>query len=228
MDSDTNTQSCSETDNTAEKKSRQYTRDAVSGKFASKIKRKKSGELTIEELLRPLPEQMDELEIVPTAQSVAFAVEWLEDIDLIRGRSYYQGVMSKRMRDRITAVKKVIRTLSVKMEEKGDFAYYKRKNVELQAQLAASQKEVEKMNHRINDLQHTVEELRRIIVSGADLPCEDKATSPMEVSQERKNRGSWTKENVQGKGKGKDVVFRPPLQGGIHAYFGVRAKHYRE
>lgn len=65
-------------------------RDQVTGKFVPKIKKKRpAGESTIEEMLRHLPEQMDELEVTPTAQTIAFTVEWLEDIDLIRGRSSY-------------------------------------------------------------------------------------------------------------------------------------------
>lgn len=36
------------------------------------------------------------------------------------------------------------------------------------------------MNHRINGLQTTIEELRSIVVSGGDLPSADKATFPME------------------------------------------------
>lgn len=55
-DSDTNTLSCSETDNTAGRKARQYLKDEVSGKFVPKTKKKRSvGELTIEEMLRSPP-----------------------------------------------------------------------------------------------------------------------------------------------------------------------------
>lgn len=113
------------------------------------------GEPTIEETLRPLPEELNELEVTSTAQSIAFAIEWLEDIDVIRGRSSYQGVMSKRMRDRVAALKKIIRVLSKRMEEKGDLAYYKRKNMELQAQLLSSQKEITGLTQRVNDLQRS-------------------------------------------------------------------------
>jgi len=88
VDSDTNTQSCSEVENTKNKIRHLNPRDKVSGQFISKTKKKKASEPTIEEL-RPLPEQLDELEVAPTAQSVAFALEWLEDIDLIRGKSSY-------------------------------------------------------------------------------------------------------------------------------------------
>lgn len=127
-DSDTNTQSCSEAESTR----RFDNGDKVTGKFTFKVKKRKApGEPTIEELLRPFPEQLDELEAAPTIQSIAFALEWLEDIDTIRGRSSYQGVMSKRMRDRVKAVKKTMQILSRRMEEKGDLAYYKRKNAEL-------------------------------------------------------------------------------------------------
>jgi len=167
-DSDTNTQSCLESESARNK--RHYIRDKVTGKFVAKTTKKRlPGEPTIEEMLRPLPDQLDELEAAPTAQAIAFAVEWLEDIDLIRGRSSYQGVMSKRMRDRVAALKKVLRVLAVKAEEKGDLAYHKRKNAELRAQLLASQREMTVMRRRIDGLQNTVEELRKIIISGGDL-----------------------------------------------------------
>lgn len=98
----------------------------------------------------------------------------------------------------------------MKVEEKGDLTYYKRKNAELQAQLQA-QRESEKTNRRIDDLQQTIEDFRRIIVSGGDLPCVDKATSSMETLQVREDKQSRTKYGLRGKDA--DVVFRPPLKG---------------
>jgi len=212
-DSDTNTQSCSEAESTR----RFDNRDKVTGKFTPKVKKRKApGEPTIEELLRPLPEQLDELEAAPTTQSIAFALEWLEDIDTIRGKSSYQGVMSKRMKDRMKAVKKTMQILSRRIEEKGDLAYYKRKNAELQAQLLASQKELEKMNHRINGLQTTIEELRSIVVSGGDLPFADKAMSPMEEGIGKEKDCSRKADDVQTSST-KVIplgpVMRPPIKG---------------
>lgn len=53
-------------------------------------KRRGVDELTIEEQPRPVPTRLEELEAVPMAQSIAAAMKWLEDIELIRGRSSYQ------------------------------------------------------------------------------------------------------------------------------------------
>lgn len=125
------------------------------------------------------------------------------------------------MRDRVAALKKIIRVLSMRMEEKGDLAYYKRKNTELQAQLLSSQKEIIKLTQRLNDLQRTVEELREIIVSGGDLPSEDKATSPMESLRKRTDGKFGAKGSVRGRKK--DVVYRPPLKG-VSAPIHVRER----
>lgn len=92
---DSDTVSCSETDGTvtmsgSKTNARHFKRDETTGKFVSKSQKKKIvGEAKIEDLLRPLPEELEELEVAPATQAIAFAIEWLEDIDLVRGRSAY-------------------------------------------------------------------------------------------------------------------------------------------
>jgi len=131
------------------------------------------------------------------------------------------------MRDRVKAVKKIMQVLSRKVEEKGDLDYYRKKNAELRTQLSASQKELEGMNRRIDDLQNIIEELRGIIVSGRDLPCEDKATSPLEKSQPRITSGAKgtdlrPAQRVPQEERKWAPVMRPPLKG-VSALIPTRA-----
>lgn len=89
-------------------------------KFRVPPRKKKVDEPTIEEQLRPVPRQLETLEMAPSAQSTASAKEWLEDIELIQGRSSYQGMLSKRIKERVTVLKRVMEILAVRIEGKGD------------------------------------------------------------------------------------------------------------
>jgi len=181
-------------------------------KFRAPPRRKKADEPTIEEMLRPVPKQLVVLEIAPTAQSTASIKEWLEDIELIRGRSSYQGVLSKRIKERVVAIKRVMDILTIRVESKGDVEYLRRRNAELQAQLLASQRDAARMNRRIDELQHMVDELKKYMITDGRIPKLDKATSPLEkvrdvgIESEPQNRAGilYTKE---------DTVMRPPIKG---------------
>lgn len=188
------TQSCSESKNTGKTSSRLA---------REKPSRKRRGvyESTIEERLRPVPTRLEELEKAPAAQSMASAVEWLEDIDLIRGKSSYQGVLSRRIKEKVNALKRTLEVLALRVEDKGDIKYLKRRNTELQAQLTASEKEVARMNGRIDELQRTIEELRKLIFTDGTAVKVNKATSPLEVID---------KELLARK---KETVMRLPIKG---------------
>lgn len=71
------------------------------------------------------------MEIAPTAQSTASIKEWLDDIDLIRGKSSYQRVLSRRIKERVHALRRLLDVLSVRIEERSDLDYQKRRNAEL-------------------------------------------------------------------------------------------------
>lgn len=83
----------------------------VNLKEKDKLPKRKKGpdKPTIEEMLHwcPVPGQLEELEDAPAAQSTASAKEWLEDIEIIRRRSSYQGVLSRRIKERLAALNKV-------------------------------------------------------------------------------------------------------------------------
>lgn len=174
---------------------------------SGKPPKKKRGvnEPTIEEQLRPVPKLLVKLEDAPTAHSTASAREWLEDIELIRGKSSYQGVLSKRIKERVQALRMVLEVLSVRIEEKGDLEYQKRRNAELRSQLLASQREQARMNRRIDDLQNTIIELRRSITLNERIPQIDKATSPIE--------STWAGETGMYSVEKENVVMRPPIKG---------------
>jgi len=165
-------------------------------------------EPTIEEMLRPVPKQMDALEIAPTSRSIVAVKEWLDDIELIRGRSSYQGVLSKRIKERVASVKKVLDILAIRVEGKGDVEYQKRRNAELQAQLLASQREMTRMSRRIDELQRTLNEVRRYMVTDGQMPKSDKATSPLENMKEEPRRAEQYSAAEED-----EVVMRPPIKG---------------
>lgn len=124
-------------------------------------RRRGSKEPTIEERLRPLPASADELRIAPAAQVSVSALEWIEDIDTIRiGSGSLQGGLSGQIRKRVTILSEVIRTLSERIEDSGDPAYLRRRNVELAAELAASKRETDRLRRDVTDLQRIVQDLK--------------------------------------------------------------------
>lgn len=177
-------------------------------------KRKAPDEPTIEETLRPIPACLEEIEDAPTAQSTASAIEWLADIETIRGRSSYQGVLSRRIKERVAALRKVLEVFAVRVEEKGDLEYYKRRNQELQGQLLASHREMKRIDRRINELQRTIEELKGFIINeGGTKKVEgaERMAKPTTSTQEIKTMLERGKErqNVESL----PPVRRPPIQG---------------
>lgn len=179
-------------------------RDKKTGKFIStqscsegdeKGTQRKRKEPTIEERMRPIPDCVEEIEDAPAAQTTAAALEWLEDIEVIRSRSSFQGVLSRRIKERVAAIKKSFEVLAVRMEEQGDLAYYKRKNLELRGQLLTSQREIKRMDKRISDLQKTIEELRSLIVNNEGIKKADKSTSPLQESRAEIKENKRTRED---------------------------------
>lgn len=106
-------------------------------------------------------------------------------------------MLSKRIRERVTALTRIMDVLATRVESKGNIEYQKRRNAELQAQLLASQRDVARLNRRVDDLQRTLEEIRRYMVTDGSIPKFDKATSPLEKEESTKDA----------------VVMRPPLKG---------------
>lgn len=162
--------------------------------------------------MRPVPADLEELENASTAQAMASALEWIEDIEVVRKNSSYQGVLSRRIKERTAALGKLMRVFASRVEEKGDIGYLRRRNAELQAQLAASERESKKMNRRMDELQKTIEELRKLIVEGGKTSRDDKATSPMEDCSAAQRRSS-SKQKSLTMGSMADAVMRPPIKG---------------
>lgn len=162
--------------------------------------------------MRPVPGCLEEIENAPAAQSTASALEWLEDIETIRGRSRYQGVLSSRIKERVAAIKKTFEVLAVRIEEQGDLVYLKRKNSELRGQLLTSQREIKRLDRRVGELQKTIEELRGLIINNEGIRKADKATSPIQEEGGTREKGnSWSqKECAEGS---LPPVRRPPIKG---------------
>jgi len=173
-------------------------------------RRKGPSEPTIEETLRPVPDCLEEIEDAPTMQSAASALEWLEDIETIRGRSSYQGVLSRRIKERVAALRKVLEVIAVRVEEKGDIECLKRRNQELQGQLLNSQREIKRMDKRISDLQKTIGDLRSMIINDEGIRKMDKATSPMKSMAVKSYQKMETDEPVE---EDFPPAIRPPIKG---------------
>jgi len=151
-------------------------------------------------------------------QLTASAKDWLKDIELIRAKTApaMQGALSGRIRERIDALHRVLDTLAIRMEEKEDLIYQKRRNAELQAELLASQRETNRLNRRVNELQKTVDELRKHFVTDGKIPQASKATSPMETVPRDRSKSLSRNQNSQEPLRAastSEEVMRPPLKG---------------
>lgn len=166
-----------------------------------KVKNKRSGP-TIESQLREVPPNLDEFSVVPASQLGASALEWLDDLEIIRiGSGNLQGGLQSQMKRRVNALKEVIRVLAEKVEDIGDPAYLRRRNAELAAELKASKRETERLRRDLTDLRRVVDNLQdKVNLRDRDKNIVDKACSPP-VFEERPR----TTPEV--------VVMRPPIGG---------------
>lgn len=169
-----------------------------------KNKNKRSGP-SIESQLREVPQDSDELPLVPVGQLGASALEWLEDLEVIRrGSGNLQGQIQSQMKRRVVALKEVIRVLAEKVEDGGDPLYLRRRNMELSAELKTSKREMERLRGDVTVLKRVVEDLKnKVNARDSDKSMVDKASSPP-VFLEQPRVAVET------------VVKRPPL-GGIAA-----------
>lgn len=129
-DSEANTPSGSEIENMGPVSNADRRRDlfgrflkgntVVTAKSAGKPvkKRRAVDEPTVEEHMRPVPADLEELETAPTAQAMASALEWIEDIEVVRKNSSYQGVLSRRIKERAAALGKLMKVFASRVEEK--------------------------------------------------------------------------------------------------------------
>lgn len=130
-----------------------------SGKMPTKDKEKIGRR--VEDLLREVPPDNNELWDIPTNQLGASCIEWMEDIDTIRVRSKtMQGSLSKQMRIRVESIKHALRIFTEKIEEKGDVEYLKRENTKLKAEISANKKQLEKMRTEMDTMRRVVKELQ--------------------------------------------------------------------
>lgn len=118
------------------------------------------GKKTIEESLREIPEDMDELRLAPAAELGVSAVEWLEDIDKIRSGGNIQGGLSGHMRRRLNVLKETVRVFMEKATEIGDPTYLRRRNQELSGDLRVAQQEIAKLKTTVKELQDIVTDLK--------------------------------------------------------------------
>lgn len=157
---------------------------------------------TIESQLREVPTNLDELPTTPASQLGASAIEWLDDLEIIRiGSGNVQGGLQSQMKKRVTALKEVVRVLAEKVEDIGDPSYLRRRNAELTAELRASRKETEKLKRDLDDLRSVVDGLQtRMRQQETYRDMADKASSPVE---ELRNKVEVSE----------GVVKRPPIGG---------------
>ncbi|KMQ86481.1 methionine--trna cytoplasmic-like protein [Lasius niger] len=159
---------------------------------------------------------------MPASLVSAAALEWIEDIDVIRaGSGSLQGNLSGKLRKRVAVLSEVIRTLSEKIEDTGDPAYLRR-NAELAAELTASKRETAKLRSDVTDLQKIVQELKSSIGPGDKVHEKaGRATSTVDFpflrqrSQSRDRKGKAANNKIRNNvpvSTG-DVVMRPPLKG---------------
>ncbi|CAL1672547.1 unnamed protein product [Lasius platythorax] len=145
-------------------------------------KRRSSKEPTIVDRLHPLPSNMEELQTSPAAQIGASALEWLNDVEIIRaGSSSFQGALSGQMKSRFGILKKVLCILAEKVEEVGDPGYLRRRNAELMAELEVSRRETALLRKDLSNLQRVVQDLRITIGlrdPNRDVRRTETATSP--------------------------------------------------
>lgn len=174
------------------------TRSAIRKK---KIKNKRSGP-TIESQLREVPPNLDEFPIVPASQLGASALEWLDDLEIIRiGSGNMQGGLQSQMKRRVNALKEVIRVMAEKVEDIGDPAYLRRRNAELAAELKASKRETERLRRDLTDLKRVVDTLQdKMNLSDKYKSTADKACSPPAIEVPRASTET--------------TIMRPPIGGG--------------
>lgn len=193
---------------------KEFLKDKKTDKEKSKpTKRKRAAwEPTIAERMHSVQEHLEEIEFSIVAQLTASAKDWLKDMELIRSKTAasMQGTLSGRIRERIGALHKVLDTLAVRLEEKGDLAYQKRRNAELQAELLASQRETKRLHRRVDELQKTVEDLRIRFVTDGGVSQANKATSLMEAAGRVGEKGSQVSLEEP---SANEAVMRPSLKG---------------
>lgn len=130
---------------------------------------------TIESQLREVPSNLNEFSITSASQLGASALEWLDDINVIRvGRGNLQGGLQSQMKKRVTAIKEIVRVMVEKVEDICDPGYLRRRNAELIAEVKVSKKETEMLRRDLTDLQRVVEDLKTKITAQ-----DDKASSPL-------------------------------------------------
>lgn len=81
---------------------------------------------------------------------MAQALEWVEDIELIRTRSSFQGVISKNVRERLEMIKACFQTLHSLSLGANDAFQLKTRNARLAADYHAAQQEISDLKQEIN------------------------------------------------------------------------------
>lgn len=158
-------------------------KDSTGWKGKKTWKKATKSKKTIEESLREIPEDMDELRLA--AKLRVSAVEWLEDIDKIRsGSGNIQGGLSGHMRRRLNVLKEIVRIFMEKATEIGDPTYLRRRNQELSGDLRIAQQEIAKLKTTVKELQDIVTDLKANKKGVRDSePKVDKGKSPPSVQQ---------------------------------------------
>lgn len=140
---------------------------------------------TIESQLREVPATLDELTDSPVVNLGSSALEWLDDIDIIRVGTSMQGGLSSHIKRRLNVVKQVVRVMAEKIEDVGDPGFLRRRNAELTAELRVSKRETAQLRRDLADLKKIVEDLKSRIGNKETPPrvyTSDKASSPVTLA----------------------------------------------
>lgn len=92
--------------------------------------------------LHPVNVDVEQLNDYPTASLVAQALEWVEDIDMIRVKSSFQGVISKNVKERLEIIKACFQVLHTSSLGVNDSSQLKLRNARLAADYHAAQEEI--------------------------------------------------------------------------------------
>lgn len=148
-----------------------------------------------------------ELKRLDVAHLGELGVELLDEIELMRSKcSRIQGRVSGRIKDCVANSLVIVRTLVERLGERGDMAYMKLQNTELEAQLRASRRENEERRREVASLNADIQALH-----AGRMPTPGIAVEP------EPSRGSLEAVAVRGRrGKSKrelPLVSRRPGQG---------------
>lgn len=98
----------------------------------------------------------------PTEELAQIALEWLDNIDILRVKSgHIQGIISGKMKKRILGVAEAIRQLQIRCDATGDASFLQKRNTELEAKLRAGKAAEGRLKEDLRNAKGVIKDLRR-------------------------------------------------------------------